>query len=125
LRVPAVVQPETNDHTLPHQPTTFVKLMEGLDIVPGIAAGTARPRSIHIRPGAVKPQSESSIPCGEPAAEPDSSPLLKAKPVEPVSFYPCIWPPANYHIDIGFRQRDGDGSCICGGIDMQTVIFDV
>jgi len=29
--------------------------------------------------------------CGiEPAAEPDSSLLLKGKPVEPVSFYACI-----------------------------------
>jgi len=73
----------------------------------------------------VKPQSKSSIPSGEPAAKPDSSPLLKAKPVEPVSLYPCIWPPANYLIDIGFRRRDGDGSCVCRRIDMQNVILDV
>jgi len=51
----------------------------------------------------VKLQPKSSIPSGEPAAEPDSSPLLKAKPVEPVSVYPCIRPPADYHIDIAFR----------------------
>ena len=73
----------------------------------------------------MKPQSKSSIPSGEPAAEPDLSPLLKAKPVEPVNFYPCICPSANYRIDIGFRRRDGDGSCVCGRIDLQTVIFDV
>jgi len=125
LSVPAVVQHRTNDDAPPHPPTTFAELIESLDIVPGISEGTSRPGSSHLRLGSVKPQSESSIPSGEPAAEPDSSPLLNAKPVEPVSFYPCIWPPANYHIDIGFRRRDGDGSCICGRIDMQTVIFDV
>jgi len=125
LRVLAVVQQRTNDDAPPHPPTTFRELMQSLDIVLGISEGTSRPGSSHIRLGSVKPQSKSSIPSGEPAAEPDSSPLLKAKPVEPVSFYPCIWSPANYHIDIRFRRRDGDGSCICGRIDMQTVIFDV
>jgi len=99
--------------------------MESLDIVRGISEVTSRPGSSHIRLGSVKPQSKSSIPSGEPAAEPDSSPLLKAKSVEPVSFHPCIWPRANYHIDIGFRRRDGDGSCIWGRIDMQNVILDV
>ena len=108
--------------------------MESVDIVPGISQrpeGTSRPRSSHIRLGSVKPQSTSSIPSGNPAAEPDSSTLLKAKPVEPVSsvepvsFYPCIEPPANYQIDIGFRQGAGDGSCICGRIDMQTEIHDI
>jgi len=51
--------------------------------------------------------------------------LLKAMPVEPVSCHPCIQPPANYHIDIRFRRRDGDGTCICGRIQVQTVHFDV
>jgi hypothetical protein len=125
LKVPAVVQPQTNHNAPPHPLTTFAELMESLDIVPGISEGTSRPGSSHSRLGSVKPQPKSSIPSVEPAAEPDLSPLLKAKPVEPVSFYPCIWPPANYHIDIGFRQREGDGSCVCGRIDMQTVIFHV
>jgi hypothetical protein len=78
-----------------------------------------------MRLGSGKPQSKSTIPSGEPAAEPDSSMLLKAKPIEIVSFYPCIYPPANYHIDIGFHQREGDGSWVCGRIELQTVIFDV
>jgi len=73
--------------------------MASVDIVPAISQmlqGTSRPGSSHIRLGSVKPQSKSSIPSGEPAAEPNSSTLLKAKPVEPersvepVSFYPCI-----------------------------------
>jgi len=81
LRVPAVVPPQTNDDAPPHPPTTFAELMESLDIVPGISQGTSRPGSSHIRLGSVKPQSKLSIPSGEPAAEPDLSPLLKAKPV--------------------------------------------
>jgi len=130
----AVIQPQTNDGALAPPPTTFGELMESPDIVPGISQwpqATSRLGSSHIRLGSVKLQSKSSIPSGEPAAEPDSSTLLKAKPVESVSsaelviLYPCIYRPANYHIDIGFRRRDGDGSCVCAKIDMQTVIFDV
>jgi hypothetical protein len=93
LRVPAVVQPQTNDDAPAPPPTTFGELMESLDIVPGISQrpqGTSRPGSSHIRMGSVKPQSLLSIPSGEPAGEPDSATLLKAKPVEPVSFYPYI-----------------------------------
>jgi len=90
LRVSAVVQPQMNDDARPHPPTTFGELMESLKIVRGISQGTSRPGSSHIRLSSVKPQSRLNIPTGEPAAEPDSSRLLKAKPVEPVSFYPCI-----------------------------------
>jgi hypothetical protein len=93
LWVPAVVQPQTTDDTPAPPPATFGELMEIVDIVPGISPrpqGTSRPGSSHIRLGLVKPQSKSSIPSGEPAADPDSSMLLKAKPVESVSFYPCI-----------------------------------
>jgi len=99
LRVTTVVQPQTNNGAPAPPPTTFGELIESLDIVPGILQkpqGTSRPGSSYIRLGSVKPQSKSSIPCGEPAAESDSSKLLKAKLVEPVSsfepvsFYPCI-----------------------------------
>jgi hypothetical protein len=93
FRVPAVVQPQTMDAAPAPPPATFGELMESLDIVPGISQrpqATSRPGSSHIRLGSVKPQSQLGIPRGEPAAEPDSSMLLKAKPVEPVSFYPCI-----------------------------------
>jgi hypothetical protein len=93
LRVPAVVQLQTNDDAPAPPPATFGELMESLDIVPGISQRpqeTSRPGNSHIRLGTVKPQSKSCIPGGEPAAEPDSSPLLKAKPVEPVRFYSFI-----------------------------------
>jgi hypothetical protein len=92
LKVPAVVQPQSNDDSPAPLPATFGELMESLDIVPGISQrpqGTSRPGSSHTRLGSVKPQSKSFIPGGEPAAEPDSSMLLKVKPIEPVSFYPC------------------------------------
>jgi hypothetical protein len=84
FRVPAVVQQQTNQDAPAPPPTTFGELMESLDIVSGISQrpqGTSRPGSIHIRLGSVKPQSKSSIPSGEPVAEPDSSTLLNAKPV--------------------------------------------
>jgi len=93
LRVPAVVQPQTIDDALEPPPATFGELMESLDIVPRISQrpqGTSRQGSSHIRQSSVKPQSKSSIPSGEPAAEPDSSMLLKAKSVKPVSFYLCL-----------------------------------
>jgi len=90
LRVPAVIQQQMNDDAPAPPPTTFGELMESLDIVPGISQrpqATSRPGSSHIRLGSVKPQSKSSLPSGEPAAEPDSSMLLNVKLV---SFYPCI-----------------------------------
>jgi len=93
LRVPVVVQPQTDSDASAPPPTTFGELMERLDIVPGISQmpqGTSRPGSSDIRLRSVKPQSNTTI-CGlEPAAEPDTLPLLKAKPIEPVSFYPCL-----------------------------------
>jgi len=77
----------------PPAPTTFTELMESLDIVPDmfqITQGIARPESNHMRLGSGKPQSITGIPSLEPAAEPDSSPMRKAKPVQPVRFYRCI-----------------------------------
>jgi len=93
LRVPVVVQPQRDDDASAPPPTTFGELMERLDIVPGIsqmAEGTSRPGSSHIRLGWVTPQSNTTISSLVPAAEPDTLPLLKAKPVEPLSFYPCL-----------------------------------
>jgi hypothetical protein len=93
LRVPAGFQPQTNEEVPAPPPTRFGELMQSLNIVPGISQtpqGTFQPGSSYIRLGSVKPQSRSSIPCGEPAAKPNLSMLLKEKPVEPVSFYPCI-----------------------------------
>jgi len=93
LSVPAVIQPHMNDDARAPPLTTFGELLEPLDIGPGISQrpqGTSRPESSRIRLCPVKLGSRLSIPSGEPAAEPDSSMLLNAQPVEPVSFYPCI-----------------------------------
>jgi hypothetical protein len=93
LRVPAIVQPQTHEDDRAPPPTTYGELMVSRVIVPEISQrpqGTSRPGSSYIRLGSVKPQSKSSIPSGELAAERDLSTLLKAKPVEPVRFYPCI-----------------------------------
>jgi hypothetical protein len=103
LTVPAVGQPQMNDDAPPCPPTPFAELMKSLDIVHGISEGTSPPGCSHIRLGSVKLQSKSRIPRVEPAAEPDSSPLLNANPVEPVCFYPRVWPPATHHIEFGFR----------------------
>jgi hypothetical protein len=93
LRVLAVVQPGTDDDASARPATTFGQRMERIEIVAQISQmpqGTSRPGSSHIRRGSVKPQSNTSMSGLQPAAEPDTSPLLKAKPVEPVSCYPCI-----------------------------------
>jgi len=93
LRVPVVIQPQTDDDASAPPTTTFGELMERLDIVPGISQmpqGTSQPGSSHFRLGSVKPQSNTTISSFQPAAEPDTLPLLKAKPVEPVSFSPCL-----------------------------------
>lgn len=74
LRVPAGVQLQTNDHAQAPPPTTFGQLMESLGIVPGISQrqqATSQPGSSHIGLGLVRPELESSIPSGEPTAEPN------------------------------------------------------
>jgi hypothetical protein len=87
--------------------------------------GTSLAGITHIWLGSVKPQSNTSISGLESATETDTSRCLQAKPVAAVSFYPCMLPPANHHIDFGRRRRHGDGFCVSGGIDRQSVIFDV
>jgi len=128
LRVPAIVQPQTEDDAAAPAPTTFGELMECLEIVPGIwqmPQWASQPASSHIRLHLVNAQSNSSIPSLEPAAECNKSLLLKAKPVEPVTFYPCRMPPPDHHIDFGFVQRHGDRTCLSRGIDKESVILHV
>jgi len=93
FRVPVVIHPQIDDDASAPPPTTLGELMERLDIVPGISQmpqGTSQPGSSHIRLGSVKPQSSTTTSGLEPAAEPDMLLLRKAKPVEPLSFYPCL-----------------------------------
>jgi len=93
LRVPAVVQPQTEDDVASPALTTFGELMECLDIVTGtsqMVQATTGSGSSKIRLGSGKPQSNTNIAGLTPSAEPNFSPFLLAKPVELVSFYPCI-----------------------------------
>jgi len=104
LRVPAIIQPQTDDDAAAPAPITFGELMESLEIVHGILQipqGTSGLESNQIRLGLVKPQSNMSISGLELATEHETSPLLKLKSVEPVSFDPCILHPGNYPIDFG------------------------
>jgi len=93
LRVPAIVKLQTDDDAAAPALTTFWEPMEWHECVPGLSQvpqGTYRPGSSHIGLGLVKPQSNTTISGLQPAAERDTSPLSKAKSVEPVSFHPCI-----------------------------------
>jgi len=95
MRVPAVIPLQTDDVTVAPALTTSRELLECLDIVPRILRmpqGTSRPRSTHIRLGSVTPQSDTCTPNLAPTAEPDSPPWRKVKPIERLSFYPCILP---------------------------------
>jgi hypothetical protein len=93
LSVPVIVKPQTDDDASAPPPLTFGELMEMVDIAPGISPmpqGTPRPGSSHLRLGSVNPQSKTTISGDEPAVEPNTSLLLRLKPVEPGRFYPCI-----------------------------------
>jgi len=66
--------------------TTFGELMECLDVVPGrsqMPQGTSQPGKSRMKLG-------SGMPGLAPATELDSSPMLNAKPIEPVCIYPNI-----------------------------------
>jgi len=93
LSVPAVVKPQMDQDVAAPAPTTFGELMECVDIVPGISQmlqGTSRPGSSHMWLGSGKLLLDTGIPGYAPAAELDSSPMVRAKPIEPISFYTCI-----------------------------------
>jgi len=93
LKVPAVVNHQVDPIAATPSPTTFGEHMQTLEIVSAqsqMPAVTSRPGSSQMRLGSEKPQSHKFIPLFSPIAEPDSTPIQDTKPVEPVSFYPCI-----------------------------------
>ena len=57
-----------------------------------------------MRLGSEKPQSIKFIPVLSPDGATDSTPIQDAKPVEPVSFYPCMKHP--YLITISKSDTD-------------------
>jgi len=93
LMIPAVGKPQEDLTAATPSPTTFGELMQALDIVPGQSQmPQVMSRQVHrqMRLGSEKPQADNCIVPPMLAAVPDSSPIEIAKPVQPVSFYPCI-----------------------------------
>jgi len=126
-KVPVVVQPQMDTTAATPSLTTFGELMQVLDIVPGqsqMPQVTSRQGSSQMRLGLEKPQADNHIvsharrgaqfvtegycdACSTREHLPQRLALL-----------------ANYHREIGFGRRHGDGFCVTGGIDSQIGIFD-
>jgi len=109
LRVPAVVEPQIDMTAATPSPTTFGEGMQTLDIIRGqlpMTAVTSRPESSEMRLDLEKQQSHKFILVISPNAMTDSMPIQDAKPVEPVSFYPCMKHP--YLITIWKSHMDKD-----------------
>jgi len=93
LKVPAVVTPQIDMTAAAASLTTAGKHMQTLDIVRGqleMPAVTFQPASSQMRLGSEEPQSNKFGPVLSPDATIDSTPIQDAKPVEPVSIYPCM-----------------------------------
>jgi len=129
LRAPAVVQPQTDDDAAAPSLTKIGEVMEGVDIDPGIsqmALVISRQGGSYFRLGSGTLQSNTSIFGLAPAAKPDLSLMKNVKPVELCKLLLLhIISTAYHHIEIGFRQRHGDGSCVCRGIESHKGIVDV
>ena len=95
LNVLAVVKLHTDDNSVIPAPITFRELMQSVEIIPGILQllqATSWPGSSHMRLGSERPQWIKHIASLPPDMEPDSSLIQNAKPLEPISLYPCIFP---------------------------------
>jgi hypothetical protein len=85
LRILADIKPQTDDDADAPAQAIFGKLMDCLDIVPGISQmpqGTSRPASCHITLGSGTPQLNTSILGIAPNTKPDVLLIQNAKPVE-------------------------------------------
>jgi len=93
FKVPAVGKPQTDSTRATPSPTGFGERVWALDIVPGriqMPQVTSRQGSSQMRLGSEKLQAHNDIVPLLPAVMPDSSQIAIAKPVQPVSFHPCI-----------------------------------
>ena len=93
LKVLAVVQPQTADNAASSVPTSSSEPLETLDSVPGklqMPLMTSRPASSHMWVSLRKLQMHEHILSLPPVTMPDWSQIQQSKPVEPVSFNPCI-----------------------------------
>jgi len=89
LKVPAVVNPQSDMTAATPSPTTFGDLMQVLGIIPGQAQMLqvkSRQGSSQMRLGSQNPQADNHIVCPLP----DSAQREIATPVQPVSIYPSI-----------------------------------
>jgi len=96
FNVPAFIQPQMADDAVSSVLTRFGEPLETLDSGPRKSHEpqvTFRPRSSHMRLGSRKLQTHERIPSLPPAPMPDWSQIQQSKPVEPVSFNPCILHP--------------------------------
>jgi len=93
LKAQAVIQPQTADDAASFVPTTFSVPLVTLDSVPRelqMPQLTSRPASTQMRLGSRKPQMHERIPSLLPAPMPDRLQIQQSKPVEPITFHPCI-----------------------------------
>jgi hypothetical protein len=93
LKVPAVAKPQTDLTAATPSPTTFVELVQALDIGLGhlqMPQVTSRQGSSQMRLGLEQGPADNHIVPTMPGVVPNSSQREIAKPVSPESFYACI-----------------------------------
>jgi len=93
LNVPAVVKSQLDMTAATPSLTTFGEDILTLDVIGGqsqMLPVTSRPGSIEMRLGSEKPQLHKFILVLSHDLPPDSTPIQDAKPVKPITFYPCI-----------------------------------
>jgi hypothetical protein len=108
LQVLAGFKSHMDDEAANPAPSIFGDLMVSLDIIPGILQmphGTFPQGSSHLRLGCGRWQSKTCIALLPPDVEPDSSPIEKAKPIEPVNLYSCIFPCSQSPFTYQFRTK--------------------
>jgi len=122
LKVPPVVEPPTDTTAATPSLTTSGELMQVPDIISGqlqMPQVTSRQGSSQMRLSSERPEPDNHIVSQMPDSMRNPSQMENAKPDQPISLNL-----ANYHIEIGFRRRHGDGSGVAGGADSQIAIFD-
>jgi len=96
LNIEAVIQSQNDEVTVVPAMTSFVAVIETLDIDPRISQmpqGSSQPGSSHMRLGSTKSQSHKCIAFSLSDTGPNLLPINNMKPIEPVSFYPCTLSP--------------------------------
>ena len=91
--VPVVVKPQIDTTAATTPPKTFVDRMPPIDIPRGqcqMPAVTSPPGNSQMGLGSEERQLHKVFPVLSLDWAPDPTQILNAKPVEPISFYPCI-----------------------------------